>query len=305
MPYIKFTEDEIQRAGNIDIAELLRSEGEIVKREGSWCAWMYGTEKVSIKGNTFFLQYERKGGNAIDFVKRFMNKTFPEAVQYLLGNGVGEVVYDKTPRRMPKEKVPFALPPKDRYMTAVKNYLEGARGIYPNVLQTFIDRGLIYSTESKGYHNAVFVGTDKDGIARHAHIRGTSGQFRMNVESSDDRYSFHWIGKSDTIYVFEAPIDMLSYICLNFDNWKDHSYVAACGVSDMALMQCLEDYPHITKGVVCLDNDEKGLEFDRRIAEKLAQKGIECEILIPKCKDWNEDLITMEEGVDEECNQSM
>ena len=296
--YIDFSTSEIARAADMDIAELLMAEGEAVRKEGSWYAWMDGTEKVSIKGNTWFHQYERKGGNAIDFVKRFMNKTFPEAVQYLLGNGVGQLV-----THSPKTKSPFVLPPKDKYMTAVRNYLESVRGIYPDILQTFTDRGLIYSTENNGYHNAVFVGTDKDGTPRHAHIRGTTGQFKMNIESSDDRFAFHWIGMGEKIYVFEAPIDMLSYICLHSENWQENSYVAACGVSDKALMQCLKDNPHITKGVVCLDNDEKGLQFDRIIADRLKEQGYDCEIMIPTCKDWNEDLITSEG--EEQCNLSM
>lgn len=306
MPYIKFTEDEIQRAGSMDIAELLRAEGETVKREGAWYAWMDGTEKVSIKGNTFFHQYERKGGNAIDFVRRFMNKTFPETVQYLLGNGAGLIVKETKP---PKPKAPFRLPPRELDETNVKNYLMGVRGIYPQVLETFMDEGLIYSTNSKGYHNAVFIGMDSHGVPQHAHVRGTLGNFKMNVESSNDKFAFHWTGHSDRIFMFEAPIDMLSYICLHGgDNWKEDSYVAACGVSDMSLMQCLKEHPRITKVSLCLDNDEKGQQFDELIAQRLIAKGYDCEILVPACKDWNEDLITeyvADEGEDEGCSPSM
>jgi len=306
MPYIKFSEEEINRAANTDIAELLRTEGESVRREGSWYAWMDGMEKVSIKGNTFFHQYERKGGNAIDFVRRFMKKTFPEAVQYLLGNGVGQVVHEQKPL---KPKAPFGLPPEELDETEMENYLTGARGIYPQVLQTFMDEGLIYSTNSNGYHNVVFVGTDGHGVARHAHVRGTRGNFKMNVESSDDRFAFHHTGSSDRIFMFEAPIDMLSYICLHGgDNWEEDSYVAACGVSDMPLMQILKEHPRIAKVSLCLDNDEKGQQFDEIIAQRLVAKGYDCEILVPVCKDWNEDLISeyvADEGEDEGCSPSM
>ena len=34
---------------------------------------------------------------------------------------------------------------------------------------------------------------------------------RGNKPSSTPEYSFHWSGKSDRLYLFEAPIDMLSY----------------------------------------------------------------------------------------------
>ena len=31
--------------------------------------------------------------------------------------------------------------------------------------------------------------------------------------------------------MFEAPIDMLSYISMNPHQWQEHSYVACCGTS--------------------------------------------------------------------------
>ena len=95
---------------------------------------------------------------------------------------------------------------------------------------------LIY--EDKQYHNAVFVGLDENGIARHAHKRGTYTQgepYKGNTEGSDPRYSFHWIGKSDRLYVFEAPVDMLSFITLHPKDWMNHSYVTLDGVSEHAM----------------------------------------------------------------------
>ena len=73
------------------------------------------------------------------------------------------------------------------------------------------------------------------------HIKGGTCQkgqpFKGNVEGCDPRYSFRWIGKSNTVYVFEAPIDMLSFISMYQKGWMDHSYVALCGVAEHALMQ--------------------------------------------------------------------
>lgn len=311
MPYIKFTDEEIERAGQVDLVDLLRSQGETLKKEGKWYRWNEGSDKVSICGNTWFHQYERKGGNAISFVRRFMNKEFSEAVQYLLGNGAGELIQPRQYQPPPKEeKKDFQLPPRDKYMSDVNDYLMGARGIYPPILQAFVDKGLIYSSPYKSFHNATFVGVDKDGVPRHAHIRGTGGSFRMNIEGSDDNYSFHWNGTNEKVYLFEAPIDMLSYICLqDDDNWKENTYIAACGVSAKPLLQSMKDNPMLSKVYLCLDNDEKGQEFDLRIKAILDQRGIESEILVPVCKDWNEDLITLDvaedESEDEECNLTM
>ena len=56
-----------------------------------------------------------------------------------------------------------------------------------------------------------------------------AGCARINVEGSDPRYSFHWTGISDRLYVFEGPIDLLSYITLHPEGWRKHNYVACCG----------------------------------------------------------------------------
>ena len=143
---------------------------------------------------------------------------------------------------------------------------------------------------------AVFVGEDKDGKIRHASVRGTgtNSNYRGNAPNSEPEYSFHWTGKSDKLYLFEAPIDMLSYISMNKDGWDDHSYAACCGVGDKVLWQMLKDKPDIKKVYVCLDNDEKGRMFDQKISDKLFEQGIASKILVPTRKDWNEDLTHFE-----------
>ena len=107
----------------------------------------------------------------------------------------------------------------------------------------------------------------------------------------DPRYSFHWIGKSDTVYVFEAPIDMLSFISMYQKDWMEHSYVALCGVAEHALLQLLEDVPHLSKIALCLDHDKAGIEAGERIKKRLSERGYRDVFPLFSCqKDWNEDL---------------
>ena len=111
------------------------------------------------------------------------------------------------------------------------------------------------------------------------------------MESCDPRYSFHWIGKSDTVYVFEAPIDMLSFISMYQKDWMEHSYVALCGVAEHALLQLLEDVPHLSKIALCLDHDKAGIEAGERIKKRLSERGYRNVFPLFSCqKDWNEDL---------------
>ena len=169
-------------------------------------------------------------------------------------------------------------------------YLIKHRGIARDVVARFAKAGLLY--EDAEYHNAVFVGTDTDGVPRHAHKRSANSYgkaFRLNVEGSDPRYSFHHVGTDRSLYVFEAPIDMLSYITLYPENWQWHSYVACCGTSIQPVVQILEQAPQLDTVLLCLDNDEAGHQASRRMREQL-ETHYSVERLIPENKDWNDDL---------------
>jgi hypothetical protein len=160
------------------------------------------------------------------------------------------------------------------------------------VLSHFAHEKLIY--EDKEYHNAVFVGLDEKGVPRHAHKRGTRTQgeaYKGNVEGSDPKYSFHRIGKSNTLYVFEAPVDMLSFITLHPKDWKDHSYVTLDGVAEHAMLRQLKLNPHLKSIVLCLDHDEAGIEAVWRLKDILHEQEYEdISVMQSQYKDWNEDL---------------
>ena len=284
--YIHFTEEQKQTARQIDIAELLRSQGETVKRSGSEYEWRNGCAKVTIRGNLWFHQYDRQGGDAIDFVRRFYNKSYPEAMEYLLFGSDGTLTVSPS---IVREVKPFELPPKNENMRRAYAYLLNRRGIDKNVLNAFAYRQMIY--ESEKYHNVVFVGYDLDGVPRHAHKRGSGSEssYKGNADGSDPRYSFHRHGTSERLYLFEAPIDMLSFISMHRVNWRDHSYAACCGVSDQVMWQMMKDNPHIEKVYLCLDNDVPGQEAAERLSQKLTTHGVSHEILTPTRKDWNED----------------
>ena len=176
-------------------------------------------------------------------------------------------------------------------MHRIYAYLLQQRGIDREVLNAFVRERMIY--ESAEHHNAVFVGHDQNGAPRHAHKRGTNSQssYKGNQDGSRPEFSFHWCGQSNRLYFFEAPIDLLSFISLNKTNWQDHSYAAACGVSDPVLWQMMKDNPNLNQVCLCLDNDEAGQAANQRIAAKLDAHGISNKVLIPTHKDWNEDIL--------------
>ena len=103
-----------------------------------------------------------------------MNKSYPEAMEYLLGgSGMGALT---TAPPVVREQKPFELPPKNDNNRRAYAYLLNKRGINREVLNAFFYTGLIY--ESADYHNAVFVGKNTEGVAAHAHKRGTGSESR-------------------------------------------------------------------------------------------------------------------------------
>ena len=297
--YIHFTKEQREQARRTDLANFLISQGEKVKKSGSEYEWFDGSQKVTIRGNLWYHQYEQKGGDAVDFVRRFYNKDYAEAVEMLLNDSGGQII---TSPPIEKEHKPFKLPPRNDRMSRVFSYLLLTRGIDKDVLYEFVRKKMIY--ESAYYHNAVFVGYDSSGKPRHAHKRGTvtSNPYKGNVAGSQPEYSFHFNGTSEKLFLFEAPIDMLSYISMHKKNWKEHSYAASCSVSDRVLFQCLNDNPNIKNVFLCFDNDEAGQTANKRIADKLNKLNIQNEILIPTHKDCNEDILNGER-TDEICRQ--
>ena len=116
-----------------------------------------------------------------------------------------------------------------------------------------------------------------------------------NLTGSEPEYSFRYRGTSSKVYVFEAPIDLMSYITLHSDDWQQHSYIALMGVSGKALMHCLNEREDILTVVFCLDNDEAGQKAIERLTAEIQslEQYYQIEIDQSIAKDWNEDLQQM------------
>ena len=109
----RFTEAEMATVRDTDLPDLLISLGYQVKRIGRY----YTTQEmdsIRIKDRrTWFRYSEGIGGDAITFLQRFYNKSFPEAVEYLLTwhGRARDSPPASTPRQTKEkeEKVPFTL----------------------------------------------------------------------------------------------------------------------------------------------------------------------------------------------------
>ena len=304
MPYIHFTEEQKLQANAVDLVEFLRFKGEPLIREGS--EYRLGSNhSVTVRGNEWYDHAAEKGGGPVTFLKEFYGMNYPQAVITLLNEDLA--ILDP-PIDTPGEKVkkPFELPPANKDNRRVFAYLLKHRHLDRDVLTTFVRAGLVY--EDQKYHNAVFVGMDRDGTPRHAHKRSTNSQgksFRMTAEDSDFRYAFNWPGSNNHLLVFEAPIDMLSFISKFHDSaWAKYSYVALCGTSSQPMLGMLERYPQIDTVHFCLDNDQAGQLATKRLAKLARDKGVTVDALVPVLKDWNEDLCAnFQQSMEEQQNE--
>lgn len=139
--YIHFTPEQKEQAHSTDLVSFLRSRGETLKRSGSEYEWKTNEGKVTVRGNLWFHQYEREGGDAIDFAKRFYNLNYPEAVQLLLSDqGIPIVTKEETF----KEKKPFKLPKANSDMRRVYAYLLKNRFIDREVINYFAHAKMLY-----------------------------------------------------------------------------------------------------------------------------------------------------------------
>ena len=298
MPYIHFTEEQKLRASEVDLVEFLRRQGEKLIPSGAEYR-MSSDHSVTVRGNEWYDHAVKQGGGPISFVQQFYNLSYPEAVTRLLDGEQG-CIYTAAPKQEEKPKEEFALPPANRDMRRVYAYLLNRRFLDRDVVSAFVRAGLLYESceiskdKTREYHNAVFVGKNGSGVPRHAHKRSLNSlgkTFRINVESSDPRCSFHYTGTSDRLYVFKAPIGLLSFLSRYPRGWQKHSFVALCGTAEHAMLWMLEQNPGLRTVCLCLDHDEAGIEASGRLAELLHEHGYDdVGMLQSEHKDWNEDL---------------
>ncbi len=297
MPYIPFTDEQKQLANSVDLAEYLRVRGEKLERVGIEHKLIYYDssgkhDSITIRGSKWFDHKNQTGGGAIKFMQEFYGMDFQTAVQELLGQTVTPLSHSPPKVSAKEEKKEFRLPEANTNMHRVYAYLIKQRFISPDIISHFAKQHTLY--EDKEHHNAVFVGVVENGVPRQASKRSTNSygnSFRITCQGSDTRYSFAHFGESKRLYVFEAPIDMMSFLTLYPKEWQKHSYIDMNGVYENAVLTALKNHSNLSEVILCVDNDEGGIEAVDRLKDILTENGYtDVKRLAPKFKDWNEVL---------------
>ena len=277
-----YTQAQIDRANAANLEDFLRAQGETLVRSGKEYRWK-AHDSLTVCGNKWFRHSQSKGGYPVDFVMEFYGKSFPEAVQLLTGEQ-GESRQDAAPAPSPA----FRLPLRNVTNANILNYLTQERKLSPSLVNFFVSTGDIY--EDATHHNAVFVGRDADGHPRYASCRGIYEKFRQDVAGAEKSFGFAHRGADKQLMVFEAPIDLLSFIELFPKNWQQHSYLALGGVSAKALQQFLSERPDMERVFLCLDSDKAGEDACKRLVALLPDT-VSVTRIQPCMKDWNDVLV--------------
>ena len=277
-----YTQAQIDKANAVNLEKFLRAQGETLVRSGKEYRWK-AHDSLTVCGNKWFRHSQSKGGLPVDFVMEFYGKSFPEAVQMLTGEP-GEVQPEADSAPSPA----FRLPLRNVTNANILNYLTQERKLSPSLVNFFIAAGDIY--EDSSHHNVVFVGRDADGHPRYASNRGINEKFRQDAAGAEKAFGFAHRGTDKQLLVFEAPIDLLSFIELFPKNWQQHNYLSLGGVSAKALQQFLSERPDVERVFLCLDADKAGEDACKRL-EALLPDTVSVTRIQPCMKDWNDVLV--------------
>jgi len=253
-----------------------------------------------------------KGADCISFIQKIENKSYPEALERLLGTTAGTQSYQQATVHKPEKKeleLPEAITEK---YSRVFAYLKFTRRISPVIIDSCVKNKSLYQDKNG---NCVFVGFDNSGKPAYGAIRGTltEKKYRGDCSGSNKQFGFKMIfDKSNPeIYVFESPIDAMSHatianIVYKSDNaYKNQNRLALGGLNTVHLDQFLQDNPQVKTIKLCLDNDfnavkkdgtpdeNHGQVFAERCCHRYSELGYKVHNICPKTKDFNDDLINI------------
>lgn len=303
----RFTEEELAIAKQVDLTKVATYLGYTVKRIGRYHT-LKEMDSIRIYNCSHWFRWSRRydkgenGGSQIDFLRVFQGLEVKEAVAWLLdfagyvrrGESTEKVVLKYQVQPKEPERKAFILPERAEGNGYLYRYLMHDRGISREVIDYFVEKDLIY--EAKQFHNIVFLGKSWDGQTKFASMRGVFDKngkgFKCDVRGNDKRYGFNDVHEdSVNVVVFEAAIDLMSYVELT----KDHqsNKIALGMLADAPLETFLAEHPHIKKIRFCLDNDEPGQKATKELMEKYKELGYTVWNCPPHkdYKDYNEWLV--------------
>lgn len=279
---------QIRAARTADLYGYLETcHASLVRRTGH-CLYLRERDSVYIKkGIPGYMDFSSGShGNSIDFLMRYLNYRFIDAVLALTGTITMDTKRDldfhNNSRRLSSDGIKTLDPPPcaPRPFHRLHAYLQ-MRGIPIEMIARMEKQGILY--QEVKYGNAIFINPQGD----YCEIRGTYGGSRNHFHScrktSADRfwYIFGEEMKPQRAFICESAIDAVSLLLLHMKTMSSlpFAYVSIGGVyNQKAINRIKQRIPSI----IAVDHDKAG--------EICRQRNSELPFLIPTYKDWNEDL---------------
>lgn len=284
---------------NINLKDLLEYLGEDVIPHGRTSFKLKEHDSLIITYNKFFWNSKGVGGNYYTLLKELYGldkkRIFDTVEQFIsdVNKGIYKPLELNNCTHFEKEKKDKSIW-KRQNLSKIKEYLAEKRGIdnsiveslYLSDLVTMDFRNNIYfkiRDKNLNYVGNELIGTDENNKFRQ---NMTDKGFNITISTED-------LNSIKKLYVFEASIDLISYIEMNRENINKQymedkenvRFLSLSGLKDGILSNYMENIQILN---ICVDNDSAGDKFYNRIKE--TYKDIKVNRETPKNKDWNDDL---------------
>ena len=302
----RISEEQIEQARKIGLLTYLKAcePGKLVKiSENTYCTTEHDSLKITARGWNWFSR-KIHGKTALDYLIKVEGYKFTDAVKTIL-----EKMKECPPLFIEDESesndelyIQELNPSTDR----IEAYLVN-RYIDREIIRYCIENKIMFETAD--FHSILFAGYDDEGIMRFAAQRGTVNDFKGDNAFSEKSYSFNIEADevSDTVHVFEAPIDLMSFATLKLDagkDWRSEHMLSLDGVVKSsrsnyvppALNRFLTIHPEITTVWLHLDNDEAGRNAAESIINGLQDRYVVLDEPPEDGKDMNEYLSIIKSG---------
>lgn len=292
-----FSQADVWKARNVNLPDFFRLAGYDLKSESQNRFRVVGYGGLILYNCTFFWHSKGLKGNAIDCLMAFFGYSFNKAVSVLLGCSSSS--HFSTCGIIPRSDRVFKMPVLSKDQHRAFAYLSRTRGIRDYLLVYLLKNKLLFQ-DLKG--NCVFPFYNENNVIVGADLVGTlsSVRFKGVVAGSDENYGFNLrIGSPDVLYVFEAPIDLLSYLCLFPGVFaKGNAFFLSMGGLKRNVLETFLRLFHFRDIFMCVDNDKQGVNGKekgwggRDFADSLRSSldFIDCFPPDP-FKDWNDVLV--------------
>ena len=205
-----------------------------------------GSIAVDDQANVWYDHSAGKGGDIIEAVQVFENKTFPQSVQRLAGSIPTSII---TPKKKAKTDSKIEVEGVTKIShPALINYIK-SRGLEPDEIATFA-KEVHWKNKGKSYFAVGFPNESGGWVLR-------SSIFKGNILGGG--ISIQIIGKPKRIKVFEGWFDFLSYLKLSeASNFKATILNSTSNLSFRLMLDILNENEVVD---LYLDNDATGEKY--------------------------------------------